>query len=193
MRRVCQGRLGSLDCPPSLRRQASEGRGGAGRRVTGLGKEGQKSNKGPKGAGGRQTRQLWWKLQDNYYILNYLINKQMRTMTKPNLTISPKKSQISPKQSKSGSSGIETYLLPEGLNACRQPGPPQNGWSNLGLDHTSCVLQVFFCRNFSVFDDKVLTWILLGCTVIYDTYPYYLVKIQKKSEFQNISSPEGFG
>jgi len=82
VRRVCQGRLGSLDCPPSLRRQASEGRGGAGRRVTGLGKEGQKSNKGPKGAGGRQTRQLWWKLQDNYYILNYFINKQMRTMTK---------------------------------------------------------------------------------------------------------------
>ena len=89
VRRVCQGSLGSLDCPPGLRRQASEGRGGAGRRVTGLGKEGQKSDKGPEGAGGRQTRQLWWKLQDNYSIPNYFINKQMRTMTKPNLTISP--------------------------------------------------------------------------------------------------------
>ena len=44
-----------------------------------------------------------------------------------------------------------------------------------------------------MFNDKGLTWILLGCTVIYDTYPYYLVKIQKKSEFQNVSSPEGFG
>lgn len=89
VRRVCPGRLGSLDCPPSLRRQASEGRDGAGGRVTGLGKEGQKSDKGPEGAGGRQTTQLWWKLQDNYSIPSYFINKQMRTMTKPNLTISP--------------------------------------------------------------------------------------------------------
>ena len=89
VRRVCQGILGSLDCPPGLRRQASEGRGGAGRRVTGLGKEGEKSDKGPEGAGGRQTGQLWWRLQDNYNIPNYFINRQMRTMTKPNLTISP--------------------------------------------------------------------------------------------------------
>lgn len=65
VRRVCPGRLGSLDCPPSWRRHASEGRGAAGRRVAGPGKEGQKSDKGPKGAGGRQTPQL----QDSYNIL----------------------------------------------------------------------------------------------------------------------------
>lgn len=79
------------------------------------GRRGQKSDKGPKGAGGRQTPQL----QDNYNIL-LLCNKQMRTVTKPSLTISAKKSQI--QRVPFWELWDETYFS-EGLNVCRQPVP----------------------------------------------------------------------
>lgn len=64
VRRVCPGRLGSLDCPLGWRRHASEAEELAGGWLA-SGKEGQKSDKGPKGLEEGRTLQL----QDSYNIL----------------------------------------------------------------------------------------------------------------------------
>ena len=42
-----------------------------------------------------------------------------------------------------------------------------------------------------MFNYKVATWILVGCSVIGDTYTYSPVTVQMESEFQNTSSPKG--